>query len=489
MEKNDEKIDRLKKLELLKNNGIIPYAAKFSKENNLEEIKLFDLGTPVKTAGRIVLFRDMGKITFGHLQDFWGRVQIVFKQDILGSEEYKLLVKAVDIGDFIGVKGEIFKTNKGELSILVREYVFLSKAIRPLPEKWAGLKNVEIKYRKRYLDLISNVDVRERFKFRSRFISELRKFYEQEGFMEIETPILCNVPSGALAKPFKTHHNALDADVYLRIAPEIYLKQAIVGGFEKIFEVARSFRNEGMDPTHLQDFTMVEHYCAYWAYLDNMTFTEKMLTSLIKKLKGTLSLEILNRSGQLIMVDFSGPWRTVSFRDLILADCGIDLDNYPEVEDLKNEIKKRGIEIEGSESLGRGNLIDALYKTVSREKIVEPTFLINHPVDLSPLARRNDKDSSITDRFQLVINGWEVVNAYSELIDPLDQKDRFESQMEARKNGDEEAMQKDMEFVEAMEHGMPPVSGWGMGIDRIVALLSGQPNLKDVVLFPLLKSE
>lgn len=489
MLKNDERLDRIKRLELLKSKDISPFADKFDKINNLEEIKQFALGKKIKTAGRLVLFRDMGKISFGHLQDFWGRMQIVIKEDILNDNDYNLFVKTINVGDFIGVDGEVFKTKKGELSILVNKVTFLSKAIRPLPEKWAGLKNLEVKYRKRYLDLIANEDTKKRFLFRSKFISELRKFYENEGFIEVETPVLCNVPSGALAKPFKTHHNALDKDVFLRIAPEIYLKKAIIGGFEKIFEVARSFRNEGMDPTHLQDFTMAEHYCAYWDYKMNMKFTEKMLTSIINKLKGTLKLKILNRSGNLVDIDFSTPWNIISFRDLILNDSGIDIDKFPKVDYLRKEIKNKNIIIDDNEKLGRGNLIDALYKGVSREKIIQPTFLINHPIDVSPLARRNKDNTLITDRFQLVINGWEVVNAYSELIDPIDQRERFENQMKARDGGDEEAMQKDVEFVEAMEHGMPPVSGWGMGIDRIVALLTQQSNLRDVVLFPLLKPE
>lgn len=487
MQKNDEKKDRINRLELLKDRHILPFADKFDKINNLKEAKQFDLGKKVKTAGRVVLFRNMGKITFGHLQDFWGRMQIVFKKDILDKNDYDLLIKAIDIGDFIGVEGEMFRTKKGELSILVNKCTFLSKAIRPLPEKWSGLKNIEIKYRKRYLDLIANEDTKKRFIFRSKFISELRKFYEKEGFLEVETPILCNVPSGALAKPFKTYHNALDGDVFLRIAPEIHLKQAIIGGFEKIFEVARSFRNEGMDPAHLQDFTMVEHYCAYWDYKMNMEFTEKMLTSIIKKIKGTLKLKILNRSGELVDVDFSTPWNIVSYRNLLLENSGIDIDEFPKIENLRKEIKNKNIVIDDIEKLGRGNLIDAFYKVVSREKIIQPTFLVNHPVDISPLARRNDNNTLITDRFQLIINGWEIVNAYSELIDPIDQRERFEVQMKAREGGDEEAMQKDLEFIEAMEHGMPPVSGWGMGIDRIIALLTQQSNLRDVVLFPLLK--
>jgi len=487
MEKKDLKEDRVKILSLLKENGIVPFADKFDKENNIGDIIGFDLGTKVKTAGRVVLFREMGKITFGHIQDFWGRIQFILKEDILGREFYRILLKAINMGDIIGLSGEVFKTKKGEISILVDKCTFLSKSLRALPEKWHGLNDIEIKYRKRYLDLIISEDVRKRFLFRSKFILELRKFYESEGFIEVETPILCNVPSGALAKPFKTHYNAMDSDVYLRIAPEIYLKEAIIGGFEKIFEVARCFRNEGMDPTHLQDFTMIEHYCAYWDYKMNMKFTEKMLTSIINNLMGTLKLKILNRSGELIDVDFSTPWKIVSFKDLILKDCGIDIDKFLEVDKLRSEIVSKGIKIDNIKKLGRGNLIDALYKAVSREKIIQPTFLVNHPIDVSPLAKRNAENLLVADRFQLVVNGWEVVNAYSELIDPIDQKERFAKQTEAMEKGDEEAMKKDFEFVEAMEYGMPPVSGLGMGIDRIVALLLQQPNLRDVILFPLLK--
>lgn len=486
---NNERAERIKKLDLLKNSGIIPYASKFDKKQNLLEIRSMEIGSQVQTAGRIMLFRDMGRITFCHLQDFWGKTQIVFKEDVLGKEKYRQMIKILDIGDFIGVNGEIFNTNKGELSVLVEKFSFLSKALRPLPEKWHGLKDLEIMYRKRYLDFIMNEETRNRFKFRSDFIWELRNFYKDNGFDEIETPVLCNTPSGALAKPFKTHHNALDIDVFLRIAPEIYLKEAIIGGYEKIFEVARSFRNEGIDPSHLQDFTMVEHYGAYWDFEMNMDFTEKMFTTLISKLKGSLQFEIMNRDGEMVKVDFSSPWKRVSFRELLIKDCSIDIDKEETVEKLQSAIREKNINIDEMEKLGRGNLIDALYKEVSRKKLVDPVFLINHPIDVSPLARRNDDNPMVTDRFQLVVNGWEIVNAYSELIDPIDQSQRFAKQTQAREDGDEEAMMKDDEYVEAMEYGMPPISGWGMGIDRVVALLTQQANLRDVVMFPLLRPD
>ncbi|MDO8669093.1 MAG: lysine--tRNA ligase [Candidatus Buchananbacteria bacterium] len=490
MNKNiNEQEDRLKRLKLIQDLGLNPYADKFAKTHQATDIKNLKLDTAVKVAGRVMLFRNMGKIAFAHIQDFSGKLQVVFKNDVLNQDDYKNITKMIDLGDFIGVAGKVFKTQKGEVSVLVEKYQFLSKALRPLPEKWHGLKDQEAKYRQRYLDLITSQDTRDRFNFRSDFIWELRKFYKDQGFYEIETPVLCNSASGALAKPFITHHNSLDLDVYLRIAPEIYLKEAIIGGYEKIFEVARVFRNEGMDPGHLQDFTMVEHYCAYWDYQDNMKFTEEMLSSIIKKLKGTTKIEIINREGKSVTVDFKPPWKKVSFKDLITTDCGIDIDKFSDAQSLRQEIKKKKIKIEDMDKLGRGNLIDALYKEVSRAKIINPTFLLHHPIDLSPLARKNNDDPTVADRFQLIVNGWEILNAYSELIDPLDQKERLEKQAQDKERGDEEAMSKDDEYIKAMEYGMPPISGWGMGVERIVALLTQQSNLRDVVLFPLMRPE
>lgn len=483
----EEKNERLKKIQLIEELGLTPYADRFDRSHTLLEAKESSLETKVSVAGRIILSRNMGKLGFCHILDHTSKLQLVLKTDELGKEEHKNFFKIISIGDFIGIKGEIFKTQKGEISVLVKEYTFLSKSLRSLPEKWHGLTDTETKYRKRYLDLISNRESFDRFKFKSDFIWELRKFYNENGFDEIETPVLSNSASGALAKPFKTHYNSLDLDVYLRIAPEIFLKEAIIGGFDKIFEVARVFRNEGMDSSHLQEFTMIEHYSAYWNFEDNMAFTEKMITEVTRKLKGDLKIQTYNREDELIEVDLSTPWRKVSFRELLAEDCGIDIDKYLVVEDLREIIKEKGIQIEDMEKLGRGNLIDSLYKKVSRPKLINPTFLINHPIDLSPLARKNDDNPMITDRFQLVINGWEIVNAYSELIDSVDQKERFEKQSQAKNMGDEEAMDKDDDYIEAMEYGIPPVSGWGMGVERMVALLTQQKNLRDVVLFPLLR--
>ncbi|NTW21919.1 lysine--tRNA ligase [Candidatus Falkowbacteria bacterium] len=484
-----ERLDRVKKLELLKSKDVIPYADKFERSHTCLEAGGLEIGTKVTVVGRVMLLRDMGKITFGHIKDYYGKIQFVMRSGDIAPEDYKSFSKTVDMGDFVGLEGEIGKTQKGEISVFVTKYTFLSKALRPLPEKWHGIKDQETKYRKRYLDLISNQETMDRFKFRSDFIWELRKFYNESGFVEVDTPVLCNSASGAMAKPFITHHNALDTDVFLRIAPEIYLKEAIVGGFDKVFEVARSFRNEGMDPSHLQDFTMLEHYASYWDYKENMRFTERMLTIIVQKLKGSLEIEIINREGEKKLIDLSPSWEVISMRDLIKRDSGIDIEEFTTAETLRAEIKKQGLTFDDIDKLGRGNMIDNLYKKVSRVKIINPTFVVNHPIDLSPLARRNDANPMITDRFQLVINGWEIVNAYSELVDPIDQAERFDSQQQLKESGDEEAMAKDNDYVEAMEYGMPPMSGWGMGIERIVALLTEQDNLRDVVLFPLMRPE
>lgn len=481
---NDEFQTRLDKVKKIKEQGINPYPDNFRNKQNISEIIGQSMGSKIKVAGRLLTIREMGKICFCSISDATGKIQIVLKQDDI---DLKKFLKIFDPADFIGLVGELFTTQKGEISVLVKEYVLLSKALRPLPEKWHGLQDQESCYRQRYLDLIANKDTFNRFSLRSEFIKALREFYWSKGFLEIDTPILVNSASGALAKPFTTHYNALDMDVYLRIAPEVYLKEAIIGGFEKIFEIARCFRNEGMDPSHLQDFTMCEHYVAYWNFEDNMKFTEELITYLLNKIFGKLKIEIKNREGEPVEIDFTAPWPKISFAELLKKDCGIDINKISNVEKLREEIKKKKIKVPDIDKLELGNLIDALYKVVSRDKIIQPTFLINHPLDLSPLARKNDENPAIVDRFQLLVNTWEIVNAYSELVDPVDQKERFENQSKAKAKGDTEAHGKDDEYVRALEHGAPPTSGWGMGIDRILTLLTNQDNLRDVVMFPLLK--
>ena len=463
-----------------------PYPERFERTHEICEVPALAEGTDgVRTAGRVMSMRKMGKMSFIHIADVYGRLQIVAKRDVLGEEAYTFLKKGFDIGDFLGVVGEVFTTQAGEKSLLAHEIAFLGKAYRPLPEKFHGITDTEICYRQRYLDLCMNEDTRERFLKKSLFVREVRRYLEDNGYMEIETPILTDHPSGAAARPFVSHHNALDMEVYLRIAPETYLKRAIVGGFTKVFEFARCFRNEGMDATHLQDFTMLEGYCAYYNYRDNMRFLQDMLTSVITKLWGTPIIEVNGRT-----IDFSGAWEVVSFREIVLRDCGIDIDRYATAEDLLAAITAKGIDLSSAEdpkTLGRGNLIDLLYKRVSRPRIIGPTFLIAHPTDLSPLARANDGNPDISDRFQLIINGAEIINAYSELVDPREQRRRLMEQARCKANGDEEAMEQDEDYVTAMEYGMPPISGWGMGIDRVLQVLMGTENLRDTILFPLMR--
>ena len=465
---------------------INPYPDHFVRTHEIADARLLEDGTTdVKVAGRIVLMRKMGKMSFLTIQDIKGKIQISIKIDMVGEEAYDFFKKYIDIGDFIGVCGEVFTTHTGEKTIRAASYEFLGKALKPLPEKYHGLTDTESIYRYRYLDLITSEESRNKFLFRSKFIKKLRDYLDKEGYIEIETPILNNKPSGATAKPFITHHNALDIDLYLRIAPETYLKRAVVGGFTKVFEIARCFRNEGMDTTHLQDFTMIEGYGAYLNYKDNMKFLQNMLQSIIKDLFGTLEIKVGDK-----VVDLSGTWPAVSFRDLILKYSNIDIKVYNTKESLLNKIKEDKIEIDSEtplENLGYGNLVDQLYKKVARPNVIGPIYLTEHPIDLSPLARANDDDKTITDRFQLVINGAEIINAYSELVDPVDQEQRLLKQAALKANGDEEAMPMDYDYIEAMEYGMPPISGWGMGLDRLIQLLTSSENIKDVVMFPLMK--
>ncbi len=483
----NERTVRIEKLEQLRKAGIPPFAQRFEKTHSAMQAKeLPDGTTGVATAGRVVALRGFGKLTFGHLFDFSGKIQFAAQKNKLG-ESFVLFMKTVDIGDFIGIEGEIITTKTGEKTIDIAKWTFLSKALRPLPEKFHGLIDQELKYRRRYLDLITSPETMERFKKRTRIISTIRTFLDNNGFLEIDTPVLTNKACGALARPFITHHNALDIDIYLRIAPETYLKRAIAGGFERVYEFARSFRNEGIDASHLPDFTLLEYYCAYWNYQDNMDFTEKLMKHLLTEMHGGLRLTYENTE-----ISFDGKWPRISFRDLVLRDCGIDIDRFTTRDGLFAEIKGRGIVFEDDidvDKAGRATLIDLLYKKVSRPKLVDPIFVMHHPVEVSPLARKNDDNPMVVDRFQLVVNGWEVVNAYSELIDPIDQAQRFKEQAAARLQGDADTMDADEDFLLCMEYGMPPISGWGMGIDRIVALLTNTSNLREAVLFPLLRPE
>ena len=485
MERTEQELVRINKLEEI-SKVCNPYPERYEVTHELKDARMLEDGTTgVSIAGRIVFMRKMGKLSFVKIRDIEADMQLEIKIDMVGEERYKFFKANIDTGDFIGATGEIFTTQTGEKTLRVSSFEFLGKALKPLPEKFHGLSDIEMIYRNRYVDLIMNKDSRERFLLRSKLIWEIRSFLNNNGYVEIETPILNNKASGALAKPFITHHNALDIDLYLRIAPETYLKRAIVGGFTKVYEFARCFRNEGMDATHLQDFTMLEGYGAYLNYKDNMKFLQKMIQTVVMNLFGKLELTIDDKT-----VDISGDWPSISMRDLILKYVPIDIKEYNTKESLLGKIKELNLEIDSEtplEDLGFGNLVDQLYKKVARCHVVSPIFLTEHPIELSPLARANDEDKKITDRFQLVINGAEIINAYSELVDPREQERRLVEQARLKDKGDEEAMMMDDDYISAMEYGMPPISGWGIGIDRLVQILTNSANIKDCILFPLMK--
>lgn len=465
-----------------------PYPEKYEITHEIKDAKKLDDETKnVSVAGRIVFMRKMGKMSFVTIRDIEGKIQLSIKIDMVGEEKYKFFKDNIDIGDFIGATGEVFTTHTGEKTIRVDSFEFLGKALKPLPEKFHGLTDQEACYRQRYVDLIMNQDTRDRFLVRIKFIRELRHYLDNLNYMEIETPILNNKASGATARPFKSHHNALDMDVYLRIAPETYMKRAVVAGIPKVYEIARCFRNEGVDQTHLQDFTMIEAYQAYYNYKDNMKLIQNMLQTIIKNIFGTLTITFGDKE-----IDMSGDWGSVSFRDLLIKYANIDIKEYNTKEKLLNKIKEDKIELDSEtpiENLGFGNLVDVLYKKVARPHLTGPVYLTEHPIDLSPLARTNDENPEITDRFQLVINGAEIVNGYSELVNPVEQEKRLLNQAKLKDAGDEEAMEMDYDYISAMEYGMPPISGWGMGIDRMVQLLTNSDNIKDVVMFPLMKPQ
>jgi lysyl-tRNA synthetase class 2 len=486
---------RRRKMEALRAAGVAVRPDRFGKSHDAAAARaLFEgleKGLPepgaetaetVAVAGRVVLFRPMGKLVFGQIQDHRGRIQFALRRDALGAERFRLLLDNLDLGDFLGVKGPLFRTRTGEVTVRAAEATFLGKTLRPLPEKWHGLADREACYRQRYLDLVGNPGTLDRFRLRSAFVRETRRHLEANGFEEVETPVLVTKPSGALARPFRTHHNALDLEVFLRIAPETYLKRLVVGGYERVYEFARCFRNEGMDPSHLQDFTMLEWYAAWWNFEDNMRYTEGLLREVLGRLLGAGPLEVRGRR-----IDLSGEWPRVRLADLVEERTGIRVREHPGADDLRRAIAAKGIAIEDAAKMGWGSLVDALYKKACRPHLDGPVFLVGHPIELSPLARRNDADPGAADRYQLVVAGWEIVNAYSELVDPVDQRERLAAQARARAGGDEEAMEMDEDYLLAMEHGMPPISGFGMGIDRVLALFAGADNLRDVVFFPLVR--
>ncbi|MFH1142471.1 MAG: lysine--tRNA ligase [Candidatus Uhrbacteria bacterium] len=485
----EEEVSRRARLAKTRDLGIDPYPIQTSRTHTIDRvIDLFDnlekAKETITIVGRIRSIRKHGQLTFVRVEDSSGRIQVALKNDQLGSEVYEQFSQLFDVGDFIQVQGPLFKTKTDEPTLLVTKYKMLTKALLPLPEKWHGLSDVEVRYRKRYLDLIANESVRNIFILRSKMIELIRCFFQNRNFMEVETPMLQQIPGGASARPFKTHHNALDTDLYLRVAPELYLKRLLVGGYERVFEIARCFRNEGIDNEHNPEFTQIEFYWAYADYNDLMNLMEELLPHLLTELGLGLKIKVGDQEA-----DFTPPYPRITMRDLIKKYAKIDIEKFPDAKSLYEKAKKLGVD-DIKESDGRGKLVDEIYKTFARPNIIDPIFMIDHPVELSPLTKRMPDDPRYVERMQIVCAGGnELCNGFTELNDPLDQEERFKDQEKLRKGGDDEAQPFDQDFIDALKHGMPPAAGLGMGLDRLAKLITNSPNLKEVILFPTLRPE
>ncbi|MCR4284560.1 MAG: lysine--tRNA ligase [archaeon] len=483
--------ERIKKIEALRKEGINPYPQIFEKKHWTGELQkkystLKNEGTSkdeIVTAGRLMTRRSMGKISFGTIQDNEGQIQILLQSGETPEKAVDIF-KTTDAGDFVGIMGNPIRTKRGELSILVKELILLSKSIKPLPEKWHGLKDKEERYRKRYLDLIMNEDVRKVFETRAKIIFTLRKFLEEENFMEVETPLIQAVYGGASAKPFTTHINALDMNAYLAISPELYLKRLIVGGYERVYTICKNFRNEGIDFTHNPEFTMMEYYAAYKNYEYHIDFIQRFFDKLRKELKLGDSIDYRGKK-----ISLKTPFKKITFRDLILNSTKIDINKVDNFEKLKKAIKESKINLDISECKHYGSLLDEMYKRIVRPGIIQPTILTHYPVEMIALAKRNEEDPSKINSVQLIIDGAEIIKAYDELNDPIDQDERFKEQQKLLEKGDEDAMPMDEDFVNALMHGMPPTAGFGMGIDRLTMLFTGKDSIRDVIFFPFMKPE
>ena len=494
---NDQQLARRKKLDDLKNRGINPFGNAYKRDSNSQDIKdkyssfskeeLENKKISVSIAGRIMSKRRMGKMCFMHIQDRYGHIQLVINKIDLGEDAYEL-VKASDVGDIIGVRGNVYRTNpteqnvNGELSVYVLEYIHLTKALNPFPEKFHGLTDVEERYRRRYLDLIMNEDSKRAAFLRPRVLSAIRAFLDSREFVEVETPVLTTLLTGASARPFVTHHNAQNLDMYLRIALELNLKRLLVGGMEKVYEIGRTFRNEGMDPQHNPEFTLMELYEAYSNLEGMMELTESMYKYIADNVCHKRTFNYLGHE-----ISLDGDWRRISMTDAIKEKTGIDFKERISFEEACDLAKKHDIEVEKHFTIG--HIINAFFEKYVEETLIEPTFLYGHPVEISPLTRANEEDPRFVDRFELFISGKEAANAYTELNDPIDQLKRFEEQLKAKELGDDEANDIDMDFIEALEYGMPPAGGIGYGIDRMVMLFSESESIRDVILFPTMKEK
>ncbi len=482
---------RINKIEELKSQGISLYPNSFRVSHTVAEIlsayanaveeDLKNLDQSFSIAGRLMRLNNFGKAAFGHLQDGTGRIQTYIRRDQI-SEKSLEVFRRLDIGDIIGIRGKLFRTKTGELTLVVNELELLSKSLRPLPEKWHGLSDVETRYRQRYVDLIVTPHSRDVFLTRSRITTHLRKFLIQRGFLEVETPMMQPIAGGATARPFQTHHNALDMDLYLRVAPELYLKRLLVGGFDRVFEINRNFRNEGLSTQHNPEFTMLEFYQAYATYQDLMELTETMLGSLAKEIKGGLTFEYQGKK-----IDFSPPWQKMSVKESLIKYGQLKEDELQEAEKVVNYAGTLGIKIQGDEPLGK--LWMEIFEAIVEPHLIQPTFITEYPIEDSPLARKNDRNPLFVDRFELYIFGREIANAFSELNDPRDQRERFEKQAEAKRSAEEGTGFVDEDYLRALEYGMPPAAGEGIGIDRLVMILTDSPSIRDVILFPHLRPE
>ena len=490
-ELNEQRQQRIKKLDHLRQAGVAPYGARFEAKDRAGQLialhgektkEILDQEKiPCTIAGRVVALRRFGKAGFAVLQDGSDRLQVYLKKDLLTEQAY-LVTEQLDLGDWIGVTGVLFRTKTNEFTVEVHELTFLSKALRPLPEKWHGLTDVETRYRQRYVDLIANPSVHRIFATRSRIIAGIRAYLNERGFLEVETPMMHPIPGGAAAKPFVTHHNALGVDLYLRIAPELYLKRLIVGGFPRVFEINRNFRNEGISTIHNPEFTMLEFYVSYADYHDLIVLTEDMISTIARHMLGTAVIEYQGKE-----INLTPPWRRWSYHQAICEVNGLDASVLQDRDQALAAAKRLNVSVDPGASLF--NIVNEIFEETVEPNLQQPTFITDYPIEISPLARRKDSNPALTDRFELYIAGREIANAFSELNDPLDQRERFEGQAAQREAGDDEAHLVDEDFLRALEYGMPPTAGEGIGIDRLIMLFTNQASIRDVVLFPQLRPE
>ncbi|WP_043931759.1 lysine--tRNA ligase [Bacillus sp. EB01] len=488
-ELNDQFLVRREKMNQMRQKGMDPFGKKFertatsreliSQYGELEKEELETKEISVALAGRIMTKRGKGKAGFAHLKDLTGQIQIYVRKDAVGEEQYELFDSS-DLGDIVGVTGTLFKTQVGELSIKVSEYTFLTKALRPLPDKFHGLKDVEQRYRQRYLDLIVSDESKETFITRSKILQSMRRYLDEQGYLEVETPMMHSIAGGASARPFITHHNALDMELYMRIAIELHLKRLIVGGLEKVYEIGRVFRNEGVSTRHNPEFTMIELYEAYADYEDIMKLTENLIAHIAREVLGTTVIQYGEYE-----VNLEPAWKRLHMVDAIKEHTGVDFWKEMSVEEARALANQHGVEI--NEHMLYGHIVNEFFEQKVEEKLIQPTFIYGHPVEISPLAKKNEEDPRFTDRFELFIVAREHANAFTELNDPIDQRERFEAQLKEREQGNDEAHEMDEDFVEALEYGMPPTGGLGIGIDRLVMLLTNSPSIRDVLLFPLMR--